>query len=562
MTGITGFGRVRKSILAITSTILLTLFVLPTTDALGSSKGKVSKEVERRVGASAADDQVRVIIQTHGQPSSTHFNRLHKRGGSVKRTHSAIRGYAAAIPASQIQGFADDPEIERVSLDAPVQAHLDVAHQAIRADAALVSTGGLDGSGVGVAVIDTGVQGHVDLLRPKGAPQLIEVEIVGSEPGLADYYGHGTHVAGIIAGNGAESSDSYSFRTFRGIAPGVKLISLRALYPDGSGYSSDIIAAIDWAIAHKDDYNIRVINLSLGHPVFESYTTDPTCRAVRAATAAGIVVVASAGNDGGIGSGFGTITSPGNEPTAITVGAMDDDDTVTITDDVLAWYSSKGPTLVDFVVKPDLVAPGTWVVSTRAAGSYLDTEYHQLTLLKDDYKDEPGKAVKDGLYYSLSGTSMAAPMVSATAALMIQKEPDLTPGDVKARLMVSASRLDEYNVFEVGAGYLEVEAALQSQVRSESVPYVEAVLKPNGSVMVEDQGLIWTIRWTQGLIWTWNGGYNYFSVYDSSALENDQVTATGAIWDGGVSINPRGQSTVDILGGIWDGGASTRGRKK
>jgi serine protease AprX len=554
---------VRKAILAVASMILLTLSVLPTTPALGMSKSRVSNGVERKLRSSAADDLVRVIIQTHGRPSSTHFNRLHKRGGAVGRTHSAIRGYSATIPASQILDFAGDPEIERVSLDAPVQAHLDVAYKAIRADAALLSTGGLDGSGVGVAVIDTGVQGHVDLLRPKGAPQLIEVEIVGSEQGLADYYGHGTHVAGIIAGNGAESSDAYSFRTFRGIAPGVQIISLRALYPDGSGYTSDIIAAIDWAIAHKDEYNIRVINLSLGHPVFESYTTDPTCRAVRAATDAGIVVVASAGNDGGVGSGFGTITSPGNEPTAITVGAMDDDDTVTITDDVLAWYSSRGPTLVDFVVKPDLVAPGTWVVSTRAAGSFLDTEYHQLTLLKNDYKDEPGKAVKDGLYYSLSGTSMAAPMVSATAALMIQKEPDLGPGDVKARLMVSARHLDDYNVFEAGAGYLEVEAALQSQARAETVPSLQAVLQSDGSVVIEDQGLIWNFRWTQGLIWTWTGGgTNYFSVYDSSALENDQVTFSGDMWDGAGCRHPRGGSTVDILGAVWNGGDCVRKCRK
>src|SRR5439155_9092214 len=119
-------------------------------------------------------------------------------------------------------------------------------------------------------------------------------------------------------------------------APGAQLVSIRALSPDGSGYTSDIVSAIDWAIRFRTAYNIRVLNLSLGHPVFESYRTDPLCLAARKAYDNGILVVVAAGNDGGIGSGFGTITSPGNEPTALTVGAMDDGNTVTTTEDVLA----------------------------------------------------------------------------------------------------------------------------------------------------------------------------------------------------------------------------------
>ncbi|PYS96466.1 MAG: hypothetical protein DMF50_04455, partial [Acidobacteria bacterium] len=154
------------------------------------------------------------------------------------------------------------------------------------------------------------------------------------------------------------------------------------------------------------------------------------CVAVRRAYNNGIVVVVAAGNDGQVGTGFGTIDSPGNEPNVITVGAMDDRNTAGTDDDVLAPYSSKGPTLVDHIAKPDLVAPGTHIVSLRVAGSYLDTNYHNFTLKLGDYRNDTSTSNKDGFYYDLSGTSMAAPMVSATAALMLQKEPTLNPASV------------------------------------------------------------------------------------------------------------------------------------
>ncbi|MGH9749772.1 MAG: S8 family serine peptidase, partial [Candidatus Polarisedimenticolia bacterium] len=293
----------------------------------GNGGGKLSSEVEDRIRAAGTDDLLPVIVQTRAEPSAAHFTRLHGRGGALKARHVSIAGYSASLPAAQIEALAQDPEVARVSFDTPVRAHLDIAAKAVRADVARVETPGLDGRGVGVAVVDTGVAVHPDLYRSRGSPQVVEVEIVGRETGLADYFGHGTHVAGIIGGTGASSSDRYSYRTFTGVAPAVQILSLRALAPDGSGYTSDIIAAIDWAIRFRSTYNVRVLNLSLGHPVYESYATDPLCRAVRAASDAGILVVVAAGNDGGAGTGFGTISSPGNEPSALTVGAMDDDNT-------------------------------------------------------------------------------------------------------------------------------------------------------------------------------------------------------------------------------------------
>ena len=156
------------------------------------------------------------------------------------------------------------------------------------------------------------------------------------------------------------------------------MINLHVLGADGSGKTSDVIDAIDWAVAHRDQFNIRVINLSLGHPVQESYLDDPLCQAAQRAIDAGIMVVAAAGNFGKMEDGrpiVGGIVSPGNTPSVLTVGAMNTKDTPQRSDDVMATYSSRGPTAIDGDVKPDLVAPGNLVVSAAAPDSYLATTY-------------------------------------------------------------------------------------------------------------------------------------------------------------------------------------------
>jgi serine protease AprX len=563
-----------RKLLAILAAVLLCL--LPAAETRGAQGGgRLSSELEEKVRASGADDLLPVIIQTVGDPTSGHFARLHGRGGAVKARHLAVRGYSARVPASQLAALSEDPEVDHISLDTPVKAHMDVAYRSVRGDVARVASGGLDGRGIGIAMLDTGAAAHPDLLRPRGTPQVMEVEVVGHENGLADYFGHGTHVAGILNGSGAASSDAASFRHFQGMAPGAQLISIRALYPDGTGFTSDIISGIDWAIRYRAAFNIRVLNLSLGHPVYESYKTDPLCRAVRNAYDNGILVVVAAGNDGAVGSGFGTITSPGNEPSALTVGAMDDEDTVGTADDVLGWYSSKGPSLIDYVVKPDMVAPGTSIVSLRTAGSYIDTHYPALTLSLGDYKTATAAASsRPGDYLALSGTSMAAPMVAGAAALMLQKDPTMTPATVKARLMKSAAK-DQRLVFETGAGYLDVEAALQATGSAKSGLSPRAMLASDGSVYIEDTGLIWgrefslSIVWgggtkgaldgiglldvpesivsTDGGIWGGRGG-------SKSLCENNLITASGLVWGGDRCSLDSTSGSLDVLGGVWGGG--------
>ncbi len=556
--------------------LAIVLFALPSASA--QSGGKVTAELQKHLESAAADDLVSVIVQTTGDPSDAHFARLHGRGGLLKARYIVIHGYAAQVPASQIEAFANDPEIEQVSFDTPVRSHLDIAYPAVKADLAS-KTYGMTGAGVAVAVVDTGVANHPDLQRPKGSPQVVEVEIVGHEPGLADYYGHGTHVAGIINGNGASSSDKYSYRTFKGLAPGAQIISIRALYPDGTGYTSDIISGINWAILNKALYNIRVMNLSLGHPVYQSYKMDPLCQAVRSANDSGILAVVAAGNDGARGTGFGTIDVPGNEPSAITVGAMDDSGTVTTTDDVLAWYSSKGPTLIDFIAKPDIVAPGTSIVSLRDSGSYLDTNYHQFTLKLGDYETGPsGTLTNDGLYYRLSGTSMAAPMVTGAAALMFQKDPSLNPATVKARLMLAAVK-DTALVFETGAGELDVNAALNASGYASSAMSPPTLLASDNNVYMEDTSLVWGSAWGLAAVWgggkgsakgilltnvpasmastfaaVWGGGGKGGNVGNNSLIWNDSITADSLIW-GGLACSPSTTSgTVYNDAAVWGGG--------
>ena len=215
------------------------------------------------------------------------------------------------------------------------------------------------------------------------------MDFTGGDGSGDDGCGHGTHVAGIIAGDGTASTGPAFFRTFYGIARSASLVNVRVLDGTGRGSVSNVIAGLGWAVAHKTDYGIGVVNLSLGHPVGESYATDPLCQAVEAAWKAGIVVVCAAGNAGragasdssalpwdneGWGTAYGSIQSPGNDPCVITVGAMKSVDGARA-DDAVATYSSRGPSRLDFVLKPDLVAPGNRIISVNAGGSFLDTQY-------------------------------------------------------------------------------------------------------------------------------------------------------------------------------------------
>ena len=257
------------------------------------------------------------------------------------------------MPA-KLAELADDPDVEYISPDRPLRAtSYEYAPAAVNAELAWAN--GAEGNAIGVAVIDSGINSkHPDLWNGSMLQQgttsrvVYEQSFVSGDTSTDDAFGHGTHVAGLIAGNGASSSGSFFSSTIRGVASKVSLINLRVLDKNGAGTDSGVIAAIQKAIELKSTYNIRVINLSLGRPVMESYKTDPLCQAVEAAWKAGIVVVVAAGNEGRNNdfgtSGYAMISSPGNDPYVITVGAMRTLATASRADDVITSYSSKGPT--------------------------------------------------------------------------------------------------------------------------------------------------------------------------------------------------------------------------
>jgi serine protease AprX len=295
-------------------------------------------------------------------------------------------------------------------------------------------------------VIDSGINAKHNALKGR---VLFTRDFTGGDG--VDRFGHGTHVAAIIAGQAGRTADT---RDYRGIAAGAYLLNLRVLGDDGSGMASDVIEAIDWTIEHRREYDVRVINLSLGAPVMQPYRDDPLCEAVERAYRAGIVVVAAAGNYGRTADGkdvYGAIASPGNSPYAITVGAIDTHETAMRSDDTLAPYSSKGPTRYDLVIKPDVSAPGTRIVSAESAGGYLSVTY-------------PARHVAGSgpnAYMQLSGTSMAAGVVSGAVALVLDARGSLSPRNTKAALQMTSTFLPSAGIVGAGAGLVNVLAAVE-----------------------------------------------------------------------------------------------------
>ena len=444
-----------------------------------SSRTKMSVELsemaDKASQGSSANQVVRVIVQFKQTPGERHFAKVQGRGGRLSMRLGLVRGGAFSLPAAALKELADDPEVAYISPDRRISGVLDNTTAAVNAGVAWAS--GYDGTGIGVAVIDSGVNNTSSDLDSR---VVYKQDFTGSGT-TADRYGHGTHVAGIIGLDPAHTAPSDYVRKLSGVAPKANIVSLKVLNNYGLGTDSNVIAAIQKAISLKSTYNIRVINLSLGRPVFGSYANDPLCQAVESAWKSGIVVVVAAGNYGrynisGI-NGYGTITAPGNDPYVITVGAMKSMGTPGRADDLVASYSSKGPTLYDHLAKPDLVAPGNQVVSLfPGASAYLPSFFPSTTIL-GSYYHCPTCTYTSTSFYMLSGTSMATPVVSGAAALLLQQNPNLTPDQVKARLMKTAYKVfprystatdpltglsytSQYDIFTVGAGYLDIQAAL------------------------------------------------------------------------------------------------------
>ncbi len=424
--------------------------------ALGGSpaqQASAAKAQPRLVQMAAAQPEafVRVIVQKMAGSTGTEA-RVAALGGSVTQDLHIINAFAAEMTAEAAMELARMDTVRWVSLDAPVadssgvdgavntDALRNVYDKAIGADK--VWDMGYQGSSTTVALVDSGIVYWNDFAqKPTGrSPSRVIATVHPNEKFIGiDLYGHGTHIAGILGGNGYESSGAYI-----GMAPKVKMVSVKISNAKGMAIESDVVQGLQWVYEHKSAYHIRVANISLNSSEYQSYDTSPLDAAVEILWFNGIVVVVSAGNNGDA-----TLYPPANDPFAITVGAVDDKGTASVSDDSTASFSAYGTTSDEFT-KPDLVAPGKNIVSTISRAGVL-VRTHKENLVKS----------RGVSYFSMSGTSTAAPMVSGAVALLLQDEPNLTPDQVKFRLKATANKSWEgYSPTNAGAGYLDVYAAV------------------------------------------------------------------------------------------------------
>jgi serine protease AprX len=345
---------------------------------------KVSSALLQQEDSQQTEQPCRLIVELASPQAYRIVSYVKAIGGKVHQSMELTPFIVIELPYEAMRPIAMSPHVRKVWSDLKVKAMLDVAVPLV--GGAKTQELGFSGKDVTVAVIDTGIAPHSDLLYPEN--RIVGWhDLVNGRTTPYDDHGHGTHVAGIIAGNGISSRGKY-----KGMAPEAKLVGVKVLDSEGSGNTSDVITALEWCVANRNTYGIKVINLSLGSAAQSSCREDPLCKAVEAAWRQGMVVCVAAGNDG---PKLRTINTPGITQNAITVGNLDDHDTVDSNDDQLSDSSSRGPT-IDRLPKPDLLAPGTNIVSLRPRRGYR----------------------------SLSGTSMATPMVSGAAAQIYQQWAD------------------------------------------------------------------------------------------------------------------------------------------
>lgn len=398
-----------------------------------------------------------IVILKRGWSADTAAKRL---GGKLGRSLGLVNGKVVELSNGQLKKLADYAGVERIVHDRPTAGELNRVAVTVGARAVQQSYG-YRGAGIGVAVVDSGItawhadlsyQGTSPLVRTSNGQRVAAfVDLVNGRTAPYDDHGHGTHVSGIISGNGFDT-----FGTRAGVAPDAHLVSLKVLDGQGRGVISNVIAALEWVIRNSAAYNLRVVNLSIGAAVTESYNTDPLTLAAKRAVDAGIVVVTAAGNLGTNRLGqlqYGAIAAPGNAPWVLTVGASSHQGTVNRNDDVIAGFSSRGPSAVDFEAKPDIVAPGVGTASLSDPLSLLYST-NGSSLLGGSF----WLAYKP--YISLSGTSMSAPVVAGSVALMLQANPSLTPNLVKAILEYTAEVNPGYNALTQGAGFLNTKGAV------------------------------------------------------------------------------------------------------
>lgn len=414
----------------------------------------------------AADDSPITVIVRKATPGNEAEALVRRLGGEVVRSWTIIPAFLANLSADAIRQLAQSGLVRWISWDSPVVkqdsgeadtvsiigAYLNAYNATIGATTAW--SYGVKGRGVSVAVVDSGITPKLDFLTTTAtwySGTRIKANLTFANSVLAysanvntttsDLFGHGTHIAGIIGSNGASSGGLFS-----GVAPEVNLINLRVADYHGRAFESDMVDALQWIYDHHKEHNIRVVNVSMNSATPQSYHTSPLDAALEILWFNGIVVIVSAGNNGGVattGTVPGVLYPPANDPFVITVGASDDRGTSYTWDDVLPPFSAYGTT-EDGFWKPELVAPGAHIINLLASANCTIAVQHP-------------EALYGGAFLRLSGTSMAAGVASGAVALLLQARPELNPDQVKWALMHSATPLPHPGA---GAGILNVWAAI------------------------------------------------------------------------------------------------------
>jgi serine protease AprX len=520
-----------------------------------TSSNKIDRALQDALLTGAATQRVIVSVKPGYRASVRQALQAH--GDLIKSDHPLIDAFSAEIHSADVSELARQPWIDGVSIDAtvyPVGERDDrdargngKGRGVVKAGAApstlvthLRETLGLPavattsvGEGIVVAVIDSGIAPSSDL-QVSRITQFYDFTLAGCGAAPVscrvapfDDFGHGTHVAGLIGSSGQLSNNLY-----QGVAPGVKFVGVRVLDKAGVGTTSDVIDAIAFVVANRMELGVQIINLSLGHPIFAPAAFDPLVRAVEQASAAGITVVIAAGNNPKNRTGYAGIMSPGNAPSAITAGAVDTRWTTTRDDDGVAAYSARGPTWFDAFAKPDVVAPGSHLISDATPESTLYNDPDLLT----------GRVTSgSNAFLQLSGTSMGAAVTSGVIALVLEAssahvgDPPLTPNSVKAIVEYTAIPTSRADFLTEGAGQINAAGAvaLASRINTNTKPgdwWLTIGIDPVSAIGNR------SYRWAQVIIWGTNvlGGdlvYRNLMIWSRSI-----IWGTNVIWDANANI--------------------------
>lgn len=476
-------GRRKYSWLVLAPLLVALVALLPAT--AGAKEG-ARQDVHPAVDVYAEmfpGEKIPVIVQSDDPELASWVK---KHGGTVIQEYDIVGGFQAEMPVEAVRAVDFTDRAEWISLDAPLMtshrghnknhkknnktnnSRLATVYPSA-ANAVPAWEKGVSGDDVTVAVVDSGINRRSDF---RG--RLVRGRNFSAERSVNDRNGHGTWVAGIIAGSDPKGR-------YVGIAPEADLLNVKVARRDGSAHVGDVIEALQWLVDKKDRYDIRVINISLNSSIPDSYLRDPLSAAVEQAWFQGIVVVVSAGNLGA--ASFAVDHAPANDPYVITTGAFDDQGTADRADDVLADWSSRGVT-VDGYAKPEVTAPGVDIVSTSGGKrTYLAKEFPENIVGRN--------------YIRLTGTSASAAIVSGTVALMLEEDPSLTPDEVKYRVMTTGTPIAGSDAPGIDA-YEATFTTIDGAANGDAVP--NEFIDPETGTIMEDSILWRSILW-RSILW-------------------------------------------------------------